>query len=55
MPFVKGNTIGTAKRFKTGQSCNPANRPPDRLHKSIEAELEKTGDLKLALKDFVAS
>ena len=41
MPFVKGNTIGAATRFKTGQSGNPAGRPPDRLRKRIEAELEK--------------
>ena len=41
MPFVKGNTIGAATRFKTGQSGNPAGRPPDRLRKHINAELEK--------------
>ena len=41
MPFVKGNTIGATTRFKTGQSGNPAGRPPDRLRKRIEAELEK--------------
>ena len=41
MPFIKGNTIGAATRFKTGQSGNPAGRPPDRLRKRIEAELEK--------------
>ena len=41
MPFVKGNTIGKETRFKTGQSGNPAGRPPDRLRKRIEAELEK--------------
>ena len=41
MPFTKGNTIGAATRFKTGQSGNPAGRPPDRLRKRIEAELEK--------------
>ncbi len=41
MPFVKGNSIGAATRFKTGQSGNPAGRPPDRLRKRIEAELEK--------------
>ncbi len=28
MPFVKGNTIGATTRFKTGQSGNPAGRPP---------------------------
>ena len=31
MPFVKGNTIGAETRFKTGQSGNPAGRPPDKL------------------------
>ena len=41
MPFVKGNSIGAATRFKTGQSGNPTGRPPDRLRKRIEAELEK--------------
>ena len=41
MPFTKGNTIGQDTRFKTGQSGNPAGRPPDRLRKRIEAELEK--------------
>ena len=41
MPFVKGNTIGATTRFKTGQSGNPAGRPPERLRKRIEAELEK--------------
>jgi hypothetical protein len=41
VPFVKGNTIGADMRFKTGQSGNPAGRPPDRLRKRIEAELEK--------------
>jgi len=41
MPFVKGNTIGAETRFKTGQSGNPAGRPPDRLRKRIEAEMEK--------------
>ena len=41
MPFVKGNTIGATTRFKTGQSGNPAGRPPDKLRKRIEAELEK--------------
>ena len=46
MPFVKGNTIGAATRFKTGQSGNPAGRPPDRLRKRIEAELEKIASSK---------
>ena len=41
MPFSKGNTIGAATRFKTGQSGNPAGRPPDRLRKHINVELEK--------------
>ena len=41
MPFTKGNTIGKETRFKPGQSGNPAGRPPDRLRKRIEAELEK--------------
>ena len=41
MPFIKGNTIGKETRFKPGQSGNPAGRPPDRLRKRIEAELEK--------------
>ena len=43
MPFVKGNTIGAETRFKTGESGNPAGRPPDKLRKRIEAELEKIG------------
>ncbi len=33
MPFVKGNTIGAATRFKTGQSGNPAGRPEHRTYK----------------------
>ena len=41
MPFIKGNTVGKETRFKPGQSGNPAGRPPDRLRKRIEAELEK--------------
>ena len=41
MPFTKGNTIGTETRFKTGQSGNPAGRPPDKLRKRIDAELDK--------------
>ncbi|MFP6656020.1 MAG: DUF5681 domain-containing protein [Myxococcota bacterium] len=43
MPFVKGNTIGQDTRFKTGQSGNPAGRPPDKLRKHINDELEKIG------------
>jgi hypothetical protein len=41
MPFVKGNTIGAETRFKTGQSGNPAGRPPDKLRRFINAELDK--------------
>ena len=41
MPFVKGNTIGQDSRFKTGQSGNPAGRPPDKLRRFIYAELDK--------------
>ena len=41
MPFVKGNTIGQDSRFKTGQSGNPAGRPPDKLRGFIYAELDK--------------
>ena len=41
MPFVKGNTIGAATRFKTGQSGNSAGRPPDKLRRFIYAELDK--------------
>mgnify|MGYP000412721338 CR=1 FL=1 len=41
MPFVKGNTIGQDPRFKTGQSGNPAGRPPDKLRRHIYAELDK--------------
>ena len=41
MPFVKGNTIGQDTRFKTGQSGNPAGRPPDKLRRHIYAELDK--------------
>ena len=41
MPFVKGNTIGKESRFKTGQSGNPAGRPPDKLRRHIYAELDK--------------
>ena len=41
MPFVKGNTIGQATRFKTGESGNPAGRPPDKLRRFIYAELDK--------------
>ena len=41
MPFTKGNTIGQATRFKTGQSGNPAGRPPDKLRRFIYAELDK--------------
>ena len=41
MPFVKGNTIGEDTRFKTGQSGNPADRPPDKLRRFIYAELDK--------------
>jgi hypothetical protein len=40
MPFVKGNTIGKETRFKTGQSGNPAGRPPDKLRRHIYAELD---------------
>jgi len=41
MPFVKGNAIGAETRFKTGQSGNPAGRPPDKLRRFINAELDK--------------
>jgi len=41
MPFVKGNAIGQDSRFKTGQSVNPAGRPPDKLRGFIYAELDK--------------
>ncbi len=41
MPFVKGNTIGAETRFKTGQLGNPAGRPPDKLRRFINAELDK--------------
>ena len=41
MPFVKGNTIGQETRFKTGQSGNPAGRPPDKLRRHIYAELDR--------------
>ena len=41
MPFVKGNTIGSETRFTTGQSGNPAGRPPDKLRRFIYAELDK--------------
>ena len=41
MPFIKGNTIGAATRFKTGQSGNPAGRPPDKLRRFIYDELDK--------------
>ena len=41
MPFVKGNTIGQETHFKTGQSGNPAGRPPDKLRRFINAELDK--------------
>ena len=41
MPFTKGNTIGQATRFKTGQSGNPPGHPPDRLRRHIYAELDK--------------
>ena len=41
MPFTKGNTIGQDTRFKTGQSGNPAGRPPDKLRRHIYAELDK--------------
>ena len=41
MPFAKGNTIGQETRFKTGQSGNPAGRPPEKLRRHIYAELDK--------------
>jgi hypothetical protein len=41
MPFAEGNTIGQETRFKTGQSGNPAGRPPDKLRRHIYAELNK--------------
>ena len=41
MPFVKGNAIGAETRFKTGQSGNPVGRPPDKLRRFINAELDK--------------
>ena len=41
MSFTKGNTIGQATRFKTGQSGNPAGRPPDKLRRHIYAEVDK--------------
>ncbi len=41
MPFIKGNTIGKESRFKTGQSGNPPGRPPDKLRRHIDAELDK--------------
>jgi hypothetical protein len=55
MPFSKGNTIGKDTRFKTGQSGNPAGRPPDKLRRFINAELDKiereaTGKQKAATK-----
>ncbi|HIF94194.1 MAG TPA: hypothetical protein EYQ60_13900 [Myxococcales bacterium] len=41
MPFVKGNTIGAETRFKTGESGSPAGRPPDKLRRFINAELDE--------------
>jgi hypothetical protein len=53
MPFIKGNAIGKETRFKTGESGNPAGRPADRLHKRIEAELEKIVSSAPARQDHV--
>ena len=41
MPFQQGNSIGQDTRFKKGQSGNPAGRPPDKLRRFIDAELDK--------------
>ena len=41
MPFVKGNTIGATTRFKIGQSGNPAGRPPKKLRRFFNDELDK--------------
>ena len=41
MPIVKGNTLGTATRFKTDPSVHPAGRSSDPLRRSVYAEFAK--------------
>ena len=40
---LEGNTVGQETRSRKEQVANPAGRPPDKLRRFLNAELEKIG------------